>query len=102
MDVAYDVAGLTVRLLVHSVEGFSAQGFAAGHADEAVDVEHLVHGGAASTLAHHILPTAGTASWVAKTEMRAEHRSTKQSIECFRLQKNTGDRFHFYVCYSEM
>lgn len=57
-----DVARLTVRFLLHSVEGFATQLGAAGHADEAVDMEHLVHCGAAGALAHHILPTAGTAS----------------------------------------
>ena len=61
--VAYYVAGLAVGLLVHGVEGLAAQLGSAGHADEAVHVEHLVHGGAASALAHHVLSAAGTATW---------------------------------------
>lgn len=69
-EVAYDVARLTVRLLLHSIERFAAQVGAAGHADEAVDVENLVHGRAAGALTHHILSTACTASWVEEEERR--------------------------------
>lgn len=68
-EATYDVAGLTVRLLLHGVERLATQLGAAGHAHEAVHVEDLVHGGAAGAFAHYILPTAGTAPW-AKEEGR--------------------------------
>lgn len=58
----HDVARLAVGLLLHGEEGLAAQLGAAGHADEAVDVEDLVHGRAAGALAHHVLPTAGAAT----------------------------------------
>ncbi|KAA8589743.1 hypothetical protein FQN60_013108 [Etheostoma spectabile] len=46
-----------------SVEGLAAQLAAAGHADEAVNMEDLVHGGAAGAFTHYVLSTAGTAPW---------------------------------------
>lgn len=58
----HDVARLAVGLLLHGEEGLAAQLGAAGHADEAVDVEDLVHSRAAGALAHHVLPTAGAAT----------------------------------------
>lgn len=61
--VTYNIARLTVRLLLHGVEGLATQLGAAGHADEAVDMEDLVHGCAAGALTHHVLSTAGTAPW---------------------------------------
>lgn len=62
-EVTYNVARLAVRLLLHSVEGFATQLGAAGHADEAVDMEDLVHGSAAGAFTHYILSTAGTTPW---------------------------------------
>lgn len=58
----YYVAGLAVGLLVHGIEGLPTQLGVAGHADEAVHVEDLVHGSAASALAHHVLSAAGTST----------------------------------------
>lgn len=61
--MTYNIARLTERLLLHSVERLAAQLGAAGHADEAVDMEDLVHGGAAGSFTHHVLSAAGTAPW---------------------------------------
>lgn len=60
--VTHNIARLTVGLLLHSEERLASQLGAAGHADKAVDVEDLVHGGAACTLTHYILSAAGTSS----------------------------------------
>lgn len=62
-EVTHNVARLAVRLLLHSVEGLATQLGAAGHADEAVNMEDLVHGSAAGALTHYVLSTAGTAPW---------------------------------------
>lgn len=61
--VTYNIARLTVRLLLHGIERLATQLGAAGHADEAVDMEDLVHGSAAGAFTHYILSTAGTAPW---------------------------------------
>lgn len=61
--VTHNIARLTVRLLLHSVERLATQLGAAGHADEAVDMEDLVHGGAAGAFTYYVLSTAGTAPW---------------------------------------
>lgn len=66
--MTYNIARLTVRLLLHSVEGLATQLGAAGHADEAVNMEDLVHGGASGAFTHYILSTAGTAPWGGKGE----------------------------------
>lgn len=58
----HNVARLAVRFLLHGKEGLATQLGAAGHADEAVHVEDLVHGGAAGALADHVLPAAGAAA----------------------------------------
>lgn len=68
--VTHNIARLTVRLLLHSVERLATQLGAAGHADEAVDMEDLVHGGAAGAFTHHVLSTAGTAPWGEEEERR--------------------------------
>ena len=60
--ITHNIAGLTVRLLLHGKEWLATQLGAAGHADEAVDVEDLVHGRTAGTFAHYVLPAAGTAA----------------------------------------
>ena len=62
-EVTHNIARLTVRLLLHSVEGLATQLGAAGHADKAVHMEDLVHGSAAGAFTHHVLSTAGTAPW---------------------------------------
>lgn len=62
-DHTYNVTRLTVGFLVHSIEGLPPQLAVAGHADEAVHMEDLVHGGAARSLSHHILATASTSTW---------------------------------------
>lgn len=56
-----NIARLTVRLLLHGEERLATQLGAAGHADEAVDMEDLVHGSAAGAFTHYVLSTAGTA-----------------------------------------
>ncbi len=68
--VTYNIARLTVCLLLHSKERLATQLGAAGHADEAVDMEDLVHGGAAGAFTHHVLTTAGTAPWGDEEEER--------------------------------
>lgn len=76
----HNIARLTEGLLLHGEERFAAQLGVAGHADEAVHVEDLVHGGAAGAFAHHILPTAGTTTCrqEAKDRWRDEnHKKTK-------------------------
>lgn len=61
--VTYNIARLAVSLLLHGVEGLATQLGAAGHADKTVNMEDLVHGGAASAFTHYVLATAGTAPW---------------------------------------
>lgn len=70
-ETTYDVAGLTEGLLLHGVERLAAQLAAAGHADEAVHVEDLVHGGAAGAFTHHVLSAAGAAPWGEGTPSRS-------------------------------
>lgn len=67
-EVTHNIARLTVRLLLHGEERLATQLGAAGHADEAVDVEDLVHGSAASTFTHYVLSTAGAAPWGEESE----------------------------------
>lgn len=79
----HDVARLAVGLLLHGEEGLAAQLGAAGHADEAVDVEDLVHGRAAGALAHHVLPTAGAATcrqWGGRRRKREERHSRETKL----------------------
>lgn len=59
-----DIAGFTVGFLLHCVERLSPQLVVAHHAGEALHVEDLVHGRAASAFPNNILPTAGTAAKV--------------------------------------
>lgn len=61
-DHTHNVARLTVSLLLHSIERFPSQLAAAGHAHEAVHMEDLIHGSAASAFTNHVLPTARTAA----------------------------------------
>lgn len=58
----YDIAGFTVGFLLHCVERLSPQLVVAHHAGEALHVEDLVHGRAASAFPNNILPAAGTAA----------------------------------------
>lgn len=62
----YDVAGLTVGFLLHSIEGLPSELVAADDARETVHVEDLVHGSASCAFPDHILPTASTAAWKKK------------------------------------
>lgn len=66
----HDIARLTVGLLLHGEERLAAQLGVAGHAHEAVDVEDLVHGGAAGAFTHHVFPTAGTVTCRGEAEDR--------------------------------
>lgn len=78
----YDIARLTVSLFLHGKEGLATQLGAAGHADEAVDMEDLVHGSAAGTLTYYVLPAACTAA-CGDTEdgkLRAHSTHTKGQI----------------------
>lgn len=75
--VTYNIARLTVRLLLHSEERLAAQLGAAGHADEAVDMEDLVHGSAACAFTHYVLSTAGTAPWGEEEEGRLRADSSE-------------------------
>ena len=58
----YDIARLTVGFFLHGKEGLATQLGAAGHADEAVDMEDLVHGSAASPFTHYVLSAACAAA----------------------------------------
>lgn len=58
----HDVARLTVGFFLHGKEGLATQLGAAGHADEAVDMEDLVHGCAAGTFAYYVLSAACAAA----------------------------------------
>lgn len=75
--VTYNIARLTVCLLLHSEERLAAQLGAAGHADEAVDMEDLVHGSAACAFTHYVLSTAGTAPWGEEEEGRLRADSSE-------------------------
>lgn len=66
----YNIARLTVCLLLDSKERLATQLGAAGHADKAVNMEDLVHGSAASAFSHYVLSTAGTAPWGEEEEGR--------------------------------
>lgn len=78
----HDIARLTVGLLLHGEERLAAQLGVAGHADEAVHVEDLVHGGAAGAFTHHVLPTAGTATCRQGAEdRRRDENHKKQNTE---------------------
>lgn len=61
-DHTHDIAGFAVSLLFHGIKGLPSELGATGHADEAVHVEDLVHGGTTRPLADYILPTACTPS----------------------------------------
>ena len=52
-DLTYQVALLTIRFPVDSVEGFTLQTASADTAGEAGDVEDAIHGRAARTFTHH-------------------------------------------------
>lgn len=58
----HDVARLTISFFLHGEEGLAAQLGAAGHADEAVHVEDLVHGSAAGAFTYDVLSAARTAA----------------------------------------
>lgn len=60
----YNIAGFTVGFLLHCIERLTPQLVVAHHAGEALHVEDLVHGCAASPFPNNILPTAGTAAKV--------------------------------------
>ena len=62
----YNVAGLTVGFLLHSVEGLPSELVAADDARETIHVEDLVHGSASCAFPNHIFPTASTAAWKRK------------------------------------
>lgn len=111
--VAYNIARLTVRLLLHGVEGLATQLGAAGHAHKAVDVEDLIHGGAAGAFSDHVLPTAGTSPWEHEEEEDSVKKKKKihiyfksdkiyqQSNSCFSIFKNTAKTpcRHFFYYY---
>ncbi len=61
-DHTHDIAVFAVGLLLHGIKGLPSELRATGHADEAVHVEDLVHGGTTRPLTDHILPTACTAT----------------------------------------
>lgn len=58
----YNIAGFTVGFLLYCVERLPPQLVLAHHAGEALHVEDLVHGCAASAFPNNILPTASTAA----------------------------------------
>lgn len=58
----YNIAGFTVGFLLYCVERLPPQLVVAHHAGEALHVEDLVHGCAASAFPNNILPTASTAA----------------------------------------
>lgn len=75
----HNIARLTVGLLLHGEERLAAQLGVAGHADEAVHVEDLVHGGAAGAFTHHILPTAGTTTCRQEAKDRRRDENHKKN-----------------------
>ena len=95
----HHIAGLAVGLLLHGVEGLSAQLGAAGVAGEAVHMEDLVHGGAACAFAHHVLPTGGASAW---GEGRGESRSGPPSTApvCPLLALHTDTRARFSLIHT--
>ena len=58
----YNVAGLTIGLLLHGIERLSSELVVTDDAGEAIHVEDLIHGGASCPFSNHILPTASTAA----------------------------------------
>lgn len=58
----HDVARLTIRFFLHGKERLATQLGAAGHADEAVHMEDLVHGSAAGAFTYDVLSAACTAA----------------------------------------
>lgn len=91
--MTYNIARLTVCLLLHSVERLATQLAAAGHADEAVDMEDLVHGGAAGAFTHYVLSTAGTAPWGEGGEEEGRLRTDSVEIHTYSIRKPTAT-FH--------
>lgn len=85
--VTYNIARLAVGLLLHSVEGFATQLGAAGHADEAVHVEDLVHGSAAGAFTHYVLSTAGTASCGEEGEVMGRLSTDSPGINTYNVFK---------------
>lgn len=78
----YDIARLTVSFFLHGKEGLATQLGAAGHADEAVDMEDLVHGSAARTFTYYVLSAACTAACgdAEDGKLRAHSTHTKGQI----------------------
>lgn len=62
----YNVAGLTIGLLLHSIERLSSELVVTDDAGEAIHVEDLIHGGASCPFSNHILPTASAAAYKIK------------------------------------
>lgn len=62
INSTHDVARLTIGFFLHGKEGLATQLGAAGHADEAVDMEDLVHGSAAGAFTYHVVSAACTAA----------------------------------------
>lgn len=58
----HNIARLTVCFFLHGKERLATQLGAAGHADEAVDMEDLVHGSAAGTFTYYVLAATCTAA----------------------------------------
>lgn len=58
----HNIAGFAVSLLLHGIKGLPSELGTTGHADEAVHVEDLVHGGTTRPFTDHILPTARTST----------------------------------------
>lgn len=75
----HNIARLAVGLLLHGEERLAAQLGVAGHADKAVHVEDLVHGGAAGAFTHHVLPTAGTTTCRQGAEDRQRDENHKKN-----------------------
>lgn len=59
----YNVAGFTIRFLLHRVERLASELVATCHAGKTFHVEHLVHGGASSAFPDNVLTATGTAAW---------------------------------------
>lgn len=59
----YNVAGLTVRLLLHGIERLSSEFVVTDDAGEAIHMEDLIHGGASCSFPNYVFPTASTAAW---------------------------------------
>lgn len=63
MASTHNVAALAVTLLVQGVEGLPSQAGVAGDTGETLHMEHLLHGNAAAAVTHHVVATAGAATW---------------------------------------